>query len=183
MRPDYQRLAASLMRLAPFESVVDVGCANGFLLESFAEADRTISGIELSPAVVELLDPSIRDVVQIGDFSALDGMWDLVCCVEVAEHIPPERSLDLVETLTRAARGWIYFTAAPPGQGGHGHINCRPHAEWMAEFDERGWQVDEQRTRELRQDLERLERAAWLRGNSFLLAPKGDAAEATPPAQ
>lgn len=171
MRPDYQRVANSLLRLLPFESVVDVGCANGFLLETFRAADKQIAGIELSAAVVELLDPAVREAVAIGDFAELAGSWDLVCCVEVAEHIVPDRSLDLVDTLTRAARDWIYFTAAPPGQGGHGHINCRPHDEWLAEFAERGWQVDSQRTDELRRELEQLERAAWLRGNSFLLAP------------
>lgn len=183
MRSDYQRVAGSLLRLLPFDSVVDVGCANGFLLESFAAAGRTISGIEVSPEVVELLDPAIREVVEIGDFSALAGRWDLVCCVEVAEHIPPERSLDLVDTLARAAQSWIYFTAAPPGQGGHGHINCRPHDEWLAEFDERGWRVDAARTDELRRDLEQLERASWLRGNSFLLSPHGSDAGASGSAQ
>ncbi len=123
---------------------------------------------------MELLEPAIQEVVQIGDFAEISGEWDLVCCVEVAEHIPPERSLDLVETLTRSARHWIYFTAAPPGQGGRGHINCRPHEDWLQEFSERGWRVTDAPTRGLRQDLAQLDRATWLRGNSFVLAPSDE---------
>lgn len=171
MRADYLRLADSLLTHLPFDSVVDVGCANGFLLEVFACAGKRIEGVELSAAVLDLLATEVRPFVRIGDFATLEGRWDLTCCVEVAEHIPPRRSLELVETLTEAAVRWIFFTAAPPGQGGRGHINCRPHAEWLAEFSGRGWVADEARTDAVRRDLERLERATWLRANGFVLAP------------
>ena len=170
MRADYLRLADSLLTHLPFDSVADVGCANGFLLEAFAGAGKRIEGVELSAAVVDLLAEEVRPFVRIGDFAILEGRWDLTCCVEVAEHIPPRRSLELVETLTEAAARWIFFTAAPPGQGGRGHINCRPHAEWLAEFGERGWVADQARTDAVRRDLERLERATWLRANGFVLA-------------
>src|SRR5438128_887099 len=121
-------VAASLLRHLDFQTVFDVGCANGFLLSAFSRAGKTIAGIELSPEVVAVLPPELRQVVAIGDFSAAQGSYELVSCVEVAEHIPAKRSEDLVATVTRLATRGIYFTAAPPGQKGHGHINCRPHA-------------------------------------------------------
>ena len=74
-------------------------------------------------------------------------------------------------TGTRTAIAWIFFTAAPPGQGGRGHINCRPPAEWLADFEQRGWVTDPARTEAVRRDLERLERATWLRSNGFVLTP------------
>lgn len=171
MRADYLRLAISLLTHLSFDSVADVGCANGFLLEAFAGAGKRIEGVELSAAVVDLLASEVRPAVRIGDFSILEGHWDLVCCVEVAEHIAPRRSLELVETLTGAAVRWIFFTAAPPGQGGHGHINCRPRSEWLAEFEQQGWVADKARTDAVCRDLEDLERATWLRTNGFVLAP------------
>jgi SAM-dependent methyltransferase len=171
MRPDYVRVARSLMRRLDFDSAADVGCANGFLLEEFLDAGKRIAGIELSPEVHEVLRHDLRPFVSIGDFSEMSGRFDLVCCVEVAEHIAPARSDDLVDSLTPLATKWIYFTAAPPGQGGHGHINCRPHEEWLAMFGERGWVRDAETTAALRRDLGSLEQAVWLAGNSFLLAP------------
>lgn len=171
MRPDYVTVAQSLMRRLDFDSAADVGCANGFLLEAFLDAGKRIAGIELSPEVREVLRDEIRQFVSIGDFSELDGRYDLVCCVEVAEHIAPVRSDDLVDSVARLAARWIYFTAAPPGQGGRGHINCRPHEEWLQMFEERGWLLDIETTVPLRDDLGSLEQAVWLRGNSFLLAP------------
>ena len=148
-----------------------MGCANGFLLAPFQAAGKSVAGIEASPAVHEVLPPSLGPYVEVGDFSRVRGRWHLVSCVEVAEHVEPERSVEFVETLTASAERWIFFTAAPPGQSGRGHINCRPHDEWIELFARRGWKVDAARTAELRRELEALESAVWLRGNSLLLHP------------
>ncbi len=168
-RPDYQIVARSILRLVEFETVYDVGCANGFLLSEFHAAGKCVRGIDLSPDIKEAVDPPLVDRVEVGDFSQAKGSAELVCCVEVAEHIRAERSIDLVDAITRLATRWIYFSAAPPGQLGRGHINCRPHEEWLRWLVDRGWRVDEVRTADLRRDLESIARATWLRRNSFIL--------------
>jgi SAM-dependent methyltransferase len=174
LRGDYALLAGALLDRLEFDSVLDVGCANGFLLERFAAAGREIAGIELSPEVAEVQPPEVAPVVVVGDFAEVPRRFprpfDLVCCVEVAEHIDPARSRELVTVVTNAARRWIYFTAAPPGQSGRGHINCRPHEEWLGWFAEEGWRVGREETETLRAALAQLTRATWLRGNSFILA-------------
>lgn len=178
LRDDYALVAEALLEQLDFDSVLDVGCANGFLLERFAAAGREIAGIELSPEVAEVLPPEVAPAVVVGDFGEVPrrfpSRFDLVCCVEVAEHIDPTRSRELVTVVTNAARRWIYFTAAPPGQSGRGHINCRPHEEWLGWFQEEGWQVAGEETDALRAALEHLTRAHWLQGNSFILAPPGN---------
>lgn len=167
-RADYGIVAEAILELVPFRSVIDVGCANGFLVESFLEAGKEARGIELSPHVVEVLPPRLDSAIDIGDFSAAGGSWDLVCCTEMAEHIPPERSRELVKKLASLAKEHIYFTAAPVGQGGRGHINCRSHLEWLDWFALEGWVFDV-RSAALRERLEKLEQARWLIGNSVLL--------------
>jgi hypothetical protein len=171
LRPDYALLAGCLLTRLEFETVFDVGCANGFLLAEFANAGKRFGGIEVSRAVREVLPPALGRHVSVGDFAEAGGEWDLVCCVEIAEHIPPGRSVDLVETLVGMAQRWIYFTAAPPGQKGHGHINCRPHEEWIGWFEQLGWRRDEERTQQVRSDLEALSIAHWLRTNSLVFRP------------
>lgn len=169
-RADYRILASSLLARLPFESAIDVGCANGFLLEAFAAAGKDAAGTEISAAALEVASPEIRDRIRIGDFAGASGVWDLACCVEVAEHVRPERSEELVATLVRLTRRWIFFTAAPPGQGGHGHINCRPHEEWLEWFRARGVTRDPELTEQVRSDLGSLTVATWLRRNAFVLA-------------
>jgi SAM-dependent methyltransferase len=168
-RRDYQRLAASLLARLEFDNVLDIGCANGFLLEAFQGAGKRIGGVELSPAAVAVLPESVAPLVTIGDFSMTSGCWDLVCCVEMAEHIEPRRSVDLVDVVSGAASRHVYFTAAPPGQPGRGHVKCRAHGEWLGWFATRGWVLDCKGTEALRADLGGLTQAVWLRSNSLLL--------------
>jgi SAM-dependent methyltransferase len=172
-RPDYDRLARFLLGRLEFDSVIDIGCGNGFLLEAFAEAGKEVKGIDRSAAVLRVMPSHLRARVAIEDFAATNSHWDLVCCVEVAEHVEPCRSEELVVTLARLARRWIYFSAAPPGQTGRGHINCRPLEHWLGWFAERGWQLDAAATAELRAALERLTDAVWLRQNSVVLRREG----------
>lgn len=177
-RPDYDLVADFLLQRLPFQSAIDVGCGNGFLLERFHDAGKAIAGVDVSPDVPRLLGKRLNGAVRVADFGAAVGSFDLACCVEVAEHIAPDRSLSLVETLVRLARSWIYFSAAPEGQAGRGHINCRPHSDWLDWFEVRGWHLDEEGTEELRQHLLQLRLAPWLRANSFLFKANGTAAAA-----
>jgi len=174
-RPDYDLVADFLLERLAFESAIDVGCGNGFLLERFHDAGKSIAGVDLSPDVPHLLGKRLNGAIRVADFGAAVGSFDLACCVEVAEHIAPDRSLSLVETLTRVARSWIYFSAAPEGQAGRGHINCRPHSDWLDWFEVRGWHLEAERTEEMREHLTQLELAPWLRGNSFLFKANGTA--------
>lgn len=174
-RPDYDLVADFLLRRLSFDSAIDVGCGNGFLLGRFHDAGKSIAGVDISPDVPTLLGKRLNGAIRVADFGAAVGSFDLACCVEVAEHIAPERSLSLVETLCRVARSWIYFSAAPEGQEGRGHINCRPHSDWLDWFAVRGWDLEDERTEELRDHLTKLELAPWLRSNSFLFKANGAA--------
>lgn len=73
--------------------------------------------------------------------------FDLITCLEVAEHLPLDAHETLVDTIARHLRpapndhepsGYVIFSAAPPGQGGEHHVGCRPAHEWRGMFHERG---------------------------------------------
>jgi SAM-dependent methyltransferase len=77
--------------------------------------------------------------------------YELVTCIEVAEHIPVEHDATLCDSIARhvAPGGTLVFTAAHPGQGGEEHVNLRPAAYWRTMLHGRGlsfsdalsWQV------------------------------------------
>lgn len=171
-RSDYKIVANSLSTHLDFQTILDVGCAQGFLMEPMYDQGYDVRGIEISEDVLEFLRGELKSRVQIADFREAEGSYDLVCCIEVAEHIEPARSEELVNKLSELAEGWIYFTAAPPGQPGHGHINCRPHEHWIQWFEQRGWHVSSIVTKKLRQDLDSVEYTDWLKDNSFVLSPQ-----------
>lgn len=169
---DYEVLSSSLATSMEFESVFDVGCAQGLLIHPLHEKGFDVQGVEVSEDVVEFLPDPLKPRVSIGDFEQATGSYDLVCCVEVAEHIEPARSKDLVRKLCDLSDQHIYFTAAPPGQEGHGHINCRPHEHWIRWFNMKGWYVDEPTTQKIREDLATVEHTHWLQENSFILSSR-----------
>jgi hypothetical protein len=84
--------------------------------------------------------------------------FDLISCLEVAEHLPLEAHGTLVDSIARHLRpkpdfygesGYVIFSAAPPGQAGEHHIGCRPAVEWRSMFHDRGLSFREDYTRQL----------------------------------
>jgi hypothetical protein len=84
--------------------------------------------------------------------------FDLITCLEVAEHLPLDSHETLVDTIVRHLRpmpdgerasGYVIFSAAPPGQAGEHHIGCRPSREWRGMFHERGISYRDDLTRQL----------------------------------
>lgn len=84
--------------------------------------------------------------------------FDLITCLEVAEHLSLDAHETLVDTIVRHLRpapnaidrsGFLIFSAAPPGQAGEHHIGCRPARDWRGMFYERGISYREDYTRQL----------------------------------
>ena len=171
-RANYKTICTVLCDLVRFDSVLDIGCANGFLMDPMLTAGKDVLGVELSAAVLPLLSLPLRERVRIGDATRLGkiGDFDLVTCIEVAEHVEPDRSGPLVDVIVSNARRWVYFTAAAPYQAGHGHINCRPPFFWMNEFRKRGFALEWGLTERFVEDLGDLQPAEWLPKNSLLFS-------------
>lgn len=60
--------------------------------------------------------------------------FELVLSLEVAEHVPPEFTDELIQRLATATTKYLVFSAARPGQGGTGHIDESSHdRDWWIE--------------------------------------------------
>lgn len=129
-----------VMQLFSPRTVLDVGCGEGWWLAAFAEYGCDVVGIDRSST--DLAIPEDRfvgfDLATDGNFDL--GPFDLVVCLEVAEHLPAERAEWLVDTLCRHA-DTVLFSAAPPGQGGFGHINEQWPDYWVPRFERQGFSV------------------------------------------
>jgi hypothetical protein len=120
------------------DSVVDVGGGEGWWAQEFARQgaralcidDGTAS--EPAPDVEHLHHDLTRGLPE-----GL-GRFDLALCLEVAEHVDPTSADKLVEGLCGLAPT-ILFSAAVPGQGGHGHVNERWPGYWVELFEARGY--------------------------------------------
>ena len=124
--------------LAPLEvrSVLDVGSGQGAWLSVWKELGvDDVAGLD-----GDYVD---RDRLKIpaGQFVAADlgaqfdlrRQFDLVQCLEVAEHLPKASAGSLVESLTRHS-DIVLFSAAAKGQGGEDHINEQSYDYWRELF-------------------------------------------------
>ena len=96
--------------------------------------------------------------------------YDLVVCLEVAEHLPEVNADTLCDTIAEHATNWLLFTAAPPGQGGHGHVNLQYPEYWVSKLAQRGIYFQEDATNHIRAAWQNImgESLPWLWKNAML---------------
>ena len=91
--------------------------------------------IEQSDLLVPRSDFQQRDLTQLLD---MGRRFDVVLCLEVAEHLDSHFGPVLFDSLVRHA-DVIVFSAACPGQPGQHHVNCQWPSYWQKLFNERGY--------------------------------------------
>lgn len=141
IREGCQRSAAAALPLLDLPSeieVVDVGGGEGWWGRWFLDRGSIVEvwdGADADDGYAE--DFYLRREVDLRD-PLPEGDFDLALCLEVAEHLPPERGSSFVADLCRLAPR-VVFSAAMPRQGGTGHINCQPPAYWASLFRDHGF--------------------------------------------
>lgn len=120
-------LWAILAHLDRPTSYLDVGCGDGWMVRAARRAGCNPSiGIECSQDAKRIAGKWARIVVHdVTKPITLRWQFELVSSIEVAEHLQPEGSEAYIGNLVRHTSKWLVFTAAIPGQGGDGHINCQ----------------------------------------------------------
>jgi len=168
-RPGYDRVAEVLCAVLDFQSAIDVGCGQGFLVDALLAHGIDVQGIEKEPAALAFASEQATPRIAVGDalWAAPHRIFDLACCVEVAEHVAPEHSRALVARVASLA-DTVFFTAASPYQPGHGHINCRPATDWIYFFSNEGFRLDIERTIDIRARLGTTGPAPWISMNTML---------------
>ena len=122
-------------------SILDVGCGAGTWLKTAMIAGVTdvfgIDGVEIPAEQLHIpankfLCRDLRLPIDLGRH------FDVVLCLEVAEHLEASSSGPLITTLTKHSNT-VIFSAACPGQSGQHHVNCQWPEYWQQLFNSVGY--------------------------------------------
>jgi 2-polyprenyl-6-hydroxyphenyl methylase/3-demethylubiquinone-9 3-methyltransferase len=159
LRTDYIASRAALGGSA----VLDVGCGGGLLSEALARRGAAVFGIDLAEANLEVARRHAADAALAIEYRSVDvealareraAGFDVVCCLEMLEHVPePQRVVAACAALLRPG-GAVFFST----------INRNPKsfalaivgAEYVLDLVPRG-------THEYRKLIRPSELAAWCR--------------------
>lgn len=175
--PGFAKTRQSANKIATFlqesfspANVLDIGCGPGEYLRAFTElgtdavgCDGASDGIRRAPISAFSFVHDLRKPL------VTNKKFDLVMCIEVAEHLLPASSDILCTSICGNADQTIVFTAAPEGCPGDDHINCQPFEFWSKRFLKEGFEVDYDMTARLRKFASENDLAQWWQAWSYIL--------------
>lgn len=121
------------------ESVLDAGCAWGFLVEALRERGVEAYGIDISPFAIEKVHPDIQRFCWVG--SAVDPFpqrYDLIVCIEVIEHISRKEAELALKNICEHSEN-VLFSSTPFDYKEATHINVQPPEYWAELFAGHGF--------------------------------------------
>jgi len=96
-------------QLAEDASVLDVGCAKGFMLHDFKQfmPNLTVAGIDISEYAIENAMETVRPFLSVGNAKNLpygDKSFDLVVCINTLHNLPFEECKQSVREIQRVSK-------------------------------------------------------------------------------
>lgn len=139
----YNATAKQIATLFSPKTVLDVGCATGYLLSGFRDLDIDCFGIDISEWAVNQIQERDRSFAKVQSlFDSLPESfpqhYDLVTCIEVAEHIPEEDADKLIKRLCQLG-DYVVFSSSPSDLEDRTHCNVQQAEYWCKRFASNGF--------------------------------------------
>jgi ubiquinone/menaquinone biosynthesis C-methylase UbiE len=110
------KLLADYYSLAADVSILDIGCAKGFMLKDFAELmpNLAVTGIDVSQYTIDNSDPAVRSRLNQGNAKALpyrDAVFDLVISINTIHNLSRADVLLALPEIERVGKGSSFIMA------------------------------------------------------------------------
>ena len=148
--------------------VLDVGCGGGLLSEALTRAGAQVTGIDLSPAMIEVAtlhaaESGLRIAYRVLDATALaeaGETFDVLCCMEMLEHVP--EPAHLLAQFARLVRPGGHVFVSTLNRNLRSFLGAIVGAEYLLRLLPRG-------THEYDRFIRPSELATWARGAGLAL--------------
>ena len=177
-RRSAEEVVPHVLRLIQPKRVVDVGCGLGAWLAVFQERGVDdiwgVDGDYIDRRALQI--PRERFIpCDLKRPLRMDGKFDLVLSLEVAEHLPPQCAETFVNSLVDLGP-IILFSAAIPFQGGVNHVNEQWPEYWARHFQEREYIAIDC----IRKNIWMNEKVEWWYAQNMLMFVREDCLEDYP---
>ena len=123
-------------------SVLDAGCAMGFLVEKLRERGVEAWGVDISQYAISEVAPGIQEYCWVGSVTdPLPRTYDLIVSIEVLEHLSP-RDAEIAVTNLCTFSNDILFSSTPYDYKEASHFNVQPVEYWAELFAKEGFTRD-----------------------------------------
>ncbi len=138
----FRTLASTIVERYRPTRVLDVGCAKGFLVEHLRDAGVDAFGLDSSEYAISEVREDIKPFCKVDSgLSPLGAKYDLITCIEVAEHLTETDSEALVKNLCEHT-DHVLFSSTPLDFAEDSHINIQPREYWVELFARNGFYPD-----------------------------------------
>jgi len=140
--PQWERFFDRIVaRLSP-STVMDAGCAIGFLVTALRGRHIDARGIDTSEWPIGQPPPDVREYCHVGSVAeSFDRVYDLITCIEVLEHLSSADAAAAIDNFCGHAR-LILFSSTPDDFEEMSHVTVRPADCWAALFAAHGFCLD-----------------------------------------
>lgn len=127
-------------------TVLDAGCAWGFLVECLRNRGVEAWGVDISEYAIEHVQPEIRPYCHVGSLSEplpepLPKEFDLVVTIEVLEHMPEDIGKRAVERLCTVTKD-VLCSVSYQDFREVTHLNVQMPSYWVQQFARSGFYRD-----------------------------------------
>lgn len=120
-------------------TVLDAGCALGFLVETLRQREVEAFGIDLSEYAIGQVAPDVRPYCRIGSVAEpFERRYDLIVSIEVLEHMPAAEAERAVANFCAHADD-VLFSSSPLDFREATHFNVQQPEHWAELFARQGF--------------------------------------------
>lgn len=124
-------------------SVLDAGCAMGFLVEKLRQRGIEAWGIDISSYAISQVHESVQAYCRQGSILGAfpQEKYDLIVCLEVLEHLSPSEGEQAVANICKHTDD-VLFSSTPVDFHEPTHQNVQPVGYWVDLFARHGFVYD-----------------------------------------
>jgi SAM-dependent methyltransferase len=138
----FEQIANRIYQDIQPKTVLDAGCAYGFLVESLRNRDIEAFGIDISEFAIENVHADIKSYCWQGSITEpFPQKYDLIVTIEVLEHMPKVQAEAAVANLCKHSND-VLFSSSPFDYKEPTHFNVQPPEYWVSIFSRHGFYRD-----------------------------------------